>query len=261
MKLLFACHSLDCKTLHIVASVASDILVSLEHLDSLGYLPEPLIRNARTWSGTLNQVIRLLDAAGAERSIFEVIQISQRMQCSDDRDRLFALLSLGEGHLLRPNYGLSTAETYIAFATHMVQHGAAAKVLSIAGDQWRIHRAEATLISLGLPSWVPNLLLDINIAPRGKELLVNSHVIGHCFIASARLCRWDPKRHRPCPRAQSGDYLCKAYHGSRGVVSNVLRPTDASEVSPMSFTVVDTYYDFQGSARADDSWEQEIHIF
>jgi hypothetical protein len=76
--------------------------------------------------------------------------------CSDPRDRIYALLSLDPGARIAPDYTLSTVEVYTRFASALVRHG----MLKFLLVQFRIPSSIEDDLSRQLPSWVPDFRKD-----------------------------------------------------------------------------------------------------
>ena len=72
--------------------------------------------------------------------------------CSDDRDRVLALLSFFECPTISPDYSLTVEETYVAFATSLLENGHIGKTLW----QAAIRKVEEPADVRAIPSWVPD---------------------------------------------------------------------------------------------------------
>ena len=73
-------------------------------------------------------------------------------QCSDPRDRIFALLSLDESTDMLPDYTITAAQAYTRFAKHLIHH----KMLNVLLVQLRTPSDFDDELASQLPSWVPD---------------------------------------------------------------------------------------------------------
>lgn len=86
-------------------------------------------------------------------------QFSDR-QASDDRDKVFGLLSLAnQGCSIQPNYELNVQQTYINTLLDITNSDAS--LVCWAGDQKRKNR-------LGLPSWIPDWSNGLDVADKRR---------------------------------------------------------------------------------------------
>lgn len=88
--------------------------------------------------------------------IAEFLVCASRLDCSDPRDALFAILSLSKGTMtcdIKPDYQATAASVYTHFAKHMIDEGFSSLVL----NNLRIEQRRSQSVDLGLPSWVPDL--------------------------------------------------------------------------------------------------------
>ncbi|KAH7176848.1 heterokaryon incompatibility protein-domain-containing protein [Dactylonectria macrodidyma] len=80
-------------------------------------------------------------------------------RCSDPRDHIYSLLSLGaKGPTVQPDYGALASDIFRRFTITMLVEGRSLKVLSLAPDR-AIFEDPNTPRLEGLPSWVPDLRL------------------------------------------------------------------------------------------------------
>ncbi|KAG8169913.1 hypothetical protein KVR01_000658 [Diaporthe batatas] len=91
--------------------------------------------------------------------------------CKDDRDRVFALLSLlplSEEEWFKADYGLSTAQVYTGIAAFLATNGLEGAVLILASRL-------AVEGDSDLPSWVPNWKMLVNASMEDPKLF--DHVV------------------------------------------------------------------------------------
>jgi hypothetical protein len=103
---------------------------------------------------------------GPERLTTPLRWFSQ-LQCKDDRDRVFALLSLineGQRVSYQPDYTKTDEEAYISFAEHCISHDNSLRILNLASSP-----LDHSPRDPGLPSWVPDWR---------RTFLTGSHLIG-----------------------------------------------------------------------------------
>ena len=113
--------------------------------------PEPLFADDKLWWPTW-QSIRILDYLE-----------SMRRECSDPRDKVYALLSLRDGSdvQISPDYAKSTGEVYIQFAKAYLALGEI-RILPYAGSQRNLGEVETGHDHTGrskqdkMPSWGPD---------------------------------------------------------------------------------------------------------
>lgn len=80
--------------------------------------------------------------------------------CSDPRDKVFALLSFHDHQLISPDYSMTIPKVYREFARAAVNNGNLAKILLQAG----LRQPRTSLHSTGLPSWAPDWRVPVNIS-------------------------------------------------------------------------------------------------
>jgi hypothetical protein len=133
---------------------------------------------------------------GPERLTAPIRWFSQ-LQCKDDKDRIFALLSLineGQRVSYQPDYTKTVEEVYISFAEHCITHDNSLRILNLASSPSDHSPRESRL-----PSWVPDWrrtfltgshLIGVFTAGQGpqgeaktKPVVENSHLLiqGICF--------------------------------------------------------------------------------
>lgn len=100
-------------------------------------------------------VVELGQRANQSReNILDLLVKFDQLECSDDRDRIWALLSMGKNSsAVTPNYRMSTREAYTAFGGYLVRNGHCGTVLREAA--LRVKASKPTYGD-GLPSWVPD---------------------------------------------------------------------------------------------------------
>ena len=75
-------------------------------------------------------------------------------KCADDRDRLYALLSMDPDCDIKRDYSMSTSQIFTLFATSLIQRGQFISLLTCLASE----ELEPGVTRLqGLPSWVPDL--------------------------------------------------------------------------------------------------------
>lgn len=128
----------------------------LEAILSFGVTPPWLKHSKHLRSDVTSSQIRLwnqrLSKQPQSEQIFRLIFDTALCDCNDDRDRIFALLSLlnpGDKERLRADYSLSTAHVYTGIAAYLAKNGFLWSVLMLAP------RLALNNIR-GLPSWVPD---------------------------------------------------------------------------------------------------------
>lgn len=93
-------------------------------------------------------------------------QFSDR-QASDDRDKVYGLLSLAkQGHNIQPNYELDVQQTYINTFLSIIKSDVS--LVCWAGDQKRKNR-------LGFPSWVPDWSNGLDVADRHRAAYADKY--------------------------------------------------------------------------------------
>lgn len=246
-----------------IVKSASSMVLMLE-ASSL-YLPEGTRETTHAARSAYFNVMRLSrkHRVGMRGNMLETLRDAGKTSCTDDRDRLFALLSVGEQNVMLPDYSLSVVETYIAFAKRMVQLGHIADVLVASAAQWAL--ALDGRPNPGLPSWVPDIRLPLTHV---NFEIMQQHVHHRfgpesCLTFTANICRASRAAIvAACGHsARDGDYVCRTRVAPKGEGEGdvVLRPTNAGEVRPASFSIVG---DFRGGndIKPDCFWEQEITI-
>ncbi|KAK3621172.1 hypothetical protein LTR56_022970 [Elasticomyces elasticus] len=74
-------------------------------------------------------------------------------ECSDPRDRLFALLAISErNHGITPDYSKSYADLYTGFASSCIRQGKLSAIFACAAETRRCSRTD----TVAMPSWVPD---------------------------------------------------------------------------------------------------------
>ncbi|KAL4943921.1 hypothetical protein BDV06DRAFT_125023 [Aspergillus oleicola] len=81
------------------------------------------------------------------RDLLNVLVDASPYQCSDPRDKVFAVLGLMGEKFISPDYRISAKSVYIGIATYLIQHWHTLDVLAISGQ---------SKSALDLPSWVPD---------------------------------------------------------------------------------------------------------
>lgn len=82
------------------------------------------------------------------RDLLNVMVDASSYQCSDPRDKVFAVLGLMGEKYISPNYRLATENTYIGIAAYFAKCWDTMDFLAVAGQKDRTLK--------GLPSWVPD---------------------------------------------------------------------------------------------------------
>jgi hypothetical protein len=103
---------------------------------------------------------------GSER-LTEPLRWFSRFECKDDKDRVFALLSLineGQRVSYQPDYTKTVEEVYISFAEHCISHDDSLRILNLASSPLDHSPCDSRL-----PSWVPDWR---------RTFLTGSHLIG-----------------------------------------------------------------------------------
>ncbi|KAI2631771.1 heterokaryon incompatibility protein-domain-containing protein [Xylaria nigripes] len=92
-------------------------------------------------------------------TLVDGIENTLRFACTDPRDHVYSLLSLGAiGPRILPDYNASVCDVFKQFAIAMIMQGQSLKMLSIAPETL-IHLCSDLQRLEGLPSWVPDLRL------------------------------------------------------------------------------------------------------
>lgn len=120
-----------------------------------------------------------------------LLQQFSNCQASDDRDKVYGLLSLAkEGHNIEPDYRLDVLETYRNSALSIIH--ANASLACWAGDQQRKNR-------LGLPSWVPDWSSGLDLADRRRAAHVDMYNVNcgwRLQILNEEIDYWPYVRHQ-----------------------------------------------------------------
>ncbi|KAI1438841.1 heterokaryon incompatibility protein-domain-containing protein [Xylaria sp. CBS 124048] len=101
--------------------------------------------------------IQLVQLFRQRATLVDAIAITISFECTDPRDHVYSLLSLGTvGPTIHPDYTASASEVFLRFAISMIVEGQSLKYLGMAPEKfgrsrWDIERLE------GLPSWAPDL--------------------------------------------------------------------------------------------------------
>ncbi|KAI0442937.1 heterokaryon incompatibility protein-domain-containing protein [Xylaria telfairii] len=92
-------------------------------------------------------------------TLLDGVFVSADFNCTDPRDHVYSLLSLGGiGPMVLPDYNASATEVFRRFAIAMLVQGQNLKLLSIAADDINPSTLESEKLE-GLPSWTPDLRL------------------------------------------------------------------------------------------------------
>ncbi|KAI0467724.1 heterokaryon incompatibility protein-domain-containing protein [Xylaria cf. heliscus] len=92
-------------------------------------------------------------------TVLDGVFVSIDFNCTDPRDHVYSLLSLGGiGPTILPDYNASANEVFRRFAIAMLVQGQNLKLLSLAADYSDLVGLEAERLE-GLPSWAPDLRL------------------------------------------------------------------------------------------------------
>ena len=101
----------------------------------------------------------------ASLRVLDCLFAFQDTVCTDDRDRVYSLLSFAgdRNHMSHSaDYSLGTTDTYVAFASSVVQEGWVETLLNLAS--WQVengHRCEGDGENTLFPSWCPDFRCDI----------------------------------------------------------------------------------------------------
>ncbi len=114
-----------------------------------------------------NGVIGLDSKKVACMRMMQSLETLHALACSDDRDRLYSLAGIcGFDRLMELDYGSTTVEVYVRFATALVQAEYCNNVLYAASQQLRNALQEQSGTShidgQNLPSWVPDLRYPVS---------------------------------------------------------------------------------------------------
>jgi hypothetical protein len=171
------------------------------------------------------------------------------LSCSDERDRLYALLSLsGRALTVGPDYQLDTDTMCVRFAEGVLMTGLLPQLLVLAACQRseEVFKAHGS-VSAGLPSWVPDLRLPILYSRCSRYSIYNRESVsldGHVLRFEALLLDasdflyreaeaeydWVDFRLRGHRMPLSGEMLC-SIDGEYSLSVLVLRPIKGSEQS------------------------------
>lgn len=115
--------------------------------------------------------------------MIEILDSCKGMDCTDPRDRLYALLSLDSKYAISADYTISAASAYTKFAQELVTKGLGYVVLANCGNP-----RESDDILDALPTWAPDLRAwfhnpSITISPRNNfGMLVDGSSLLHCAL-------------------------------------------------------------------------------
>ena len=201
--------------------------------------------------------------------MLKLLENFENTACSDDRDRLFAFLSMtGKTPIMSADYSSSTAETYVDFARRLIGNGDLVPVLEASAAQWATPREEryASAPILNLPSWVPDLRLSVKTGLGGayRRETVSTMADAVTFPALMGVINLQAEK---APSAwskdvKSGDYFCEA--GTWTYTVFALRPVKLLEDgSPESFTLIGKRWDHTDRTYLEvaRSWRQSITLY
>lgn len=256
-------------TLRDANSRALAIADTLHSLLQRGYFPEDtkldeLIRNAMKIPSRGCRFERLMSPTyGGTSFILKALEYFSGMTCSDNRDCLFALLSITHGCTMRPDYSLSTEQVYIALAKSLVHHGYLTAVLGVSARQWCPTRR---LFNTGspnhLPSWVPDLRMsviawDTPYLPETSDAVVVTEA-SLSFIARIGLIDFTLDSDSWPLYVRAGDYVCRI--GGSRKQDLAVRPLILSEEAPVSFMLVGEQRCVRDNQKLPDSSLREERI-
>lgn len=206
----------------------------------------------------------IFGAHSRDDSILNVLEAFRHTSCKDDRDRLFALLSIGRQNIMLPDYNLTAEEAFTIFAKRMVQLGHASDILKLAACQKTVQGSQ----SVSLPSWVPDLRLPLYLLKADRATMGPPHLIDRVAVTGGGLSLTAHVRLpfleeyiQPGFRIQQGDLICRThlYTGSMAGSGAVLRPTLPQDPLSPSYTVLG-WSNSNNSAKAKHYFEQEMTI-
>lgn len=113
----------------------------------------------------------------SDMNLLELLMDCSEMDCSDPRDRLFALSSLDRNFSILPDYSKNYTDICIYFAQLLIQK-------CHIGTVFRNLRYNRDSIAASFPTWVPDLCYPFSTLNRGHEIDAALNV---CFEANNTL--------------------------------------------------------------------------
>lgn len=121
------------------------------------------IRLATEYAAVRGYVRSLCELIVSAPSLETLIETTKGAQCTDPRDRVYALLSLVHNLDIQPDYTKSTEAVYQQAASHLIQNSKDLELLSL---------CELNPKRLNMPSWVP----DFSIQKSASNIIFFGHI-------------------------------------------------------------------------------------
>lgn len=164
----------------VLESFQDRLMADSEAMESLH-----LFKNLQRLGPSFNSILRIRQEAddfdGQFPFIALALYLGSGLQCSDPRDKLFALISMDDQFGLVPDYRLTATQVYTLFARMLVDKGMLYIILDALSIRFeKLHRRETDpsepLEKLEyLPSWVPDLRYNFR-ATMAKPPSMEAHV-------------------------------------------------------------------------------------
>ncbi|KAK4553695.1 hypothetical protein LTR86_009193 [Recurvomyces mirabilis] len=143
-----------------------DLLISAERLVDL------LKRCEAPDNNLLRQC--LLFRQGEEVGFLQSMQAFDKLLCSDDRDRIYALSGVYRDFSVRIDYPESVEMLYYRIAVSLVEDGHAAEVLAVASSRLGANEAASESSRRILPSWVPDWRTTVQYSSANHERVLEA---------------------------------------------------------------------------------------
>ncbi|KAH7014782.1 heterokaryon incompatibility protein-domain-containing protein [Ilyonectria destructans] len=133
--------------------------VTSDHEDEVQRSKRLLLTDALFMSVPCITAINMIQIYRHSGTLLDGIVATMFFQCTDPRDHVYSLLSLGAiGPTVQPDYQALVGDVFRQFSIAMLVQGRSLKLLSLAPHKYLFSGPDSQRIE-GLPSWVPDLRL------------------------------------------------------------------------------------------------------